>query len=156
MEGAIKKQDLLKVSEVELFYRSKIKASERPQVSSTKDAYSIFIQTWDDGKIELIEQFKVLFLNRRHKVLGLFEVSSGGIAETVVDPKLVFSAALKAAACYIIAAHCHPSGDLLPSLADKKLTSKLKQAGQLLDLILLDHIILSKYGYYSFADSGEL
>jgi DNA repair protein RadC len=156
MEGAIKTQNLLKVTEVELIYRSKIKASERPQISSSEDSYSIFIQNWDHDKIELLEQFKVLFLNRRNKVLGLYEVSSGGVTETVVDPKLIFSAALKAAACNIIVAHCHPSGDVLPSLADKKLTNKLKQAGQLLEIYLLDHIILTKNGYYSFADSGEL
>lgn len=156
MEGAVKTQNLLKVAEVELIYRSKIKASERPQISSTKDACSIFRQTWDAGKIELQEQFKVIFLNRRYKVLGLYEVSSGGLTGTVADPKLIFSAALKAAACFIIIAHSHPSGDLRPSDLDKKLTNKLKQAGELLDIFLLDHIILTKDGYYSFADSGVL
>lgn len=156
MEAIKTRQDLLKVAEVELIYRTKVKASERPQIKCTNDAYRILINHWDENKIELQEQFKVLFLNRANKVLGIYEVSSGGITGTLVDPRLIFGAALKATACYIIIAHSHPSGNLQPSGADKTLTEKIKRAGLFLDIGLLDHIILTKENYYSFADQGLL
>ncbi len=84
----------MQVSEIELIYKSKVKASDRPKVTTSSDAYQLFRQSWDDNKIELIEQFKVLFLNRANKVLGIYEVSTGGMTATVVDPKIVFIAAL--------------------------------------------------------------
>src|ERR671921_494023 len=87
---------IYKVGEVELIYKSKVKASERPQITTSKDAYILLRQLWDENKIEFVEQFKVLFLNRANKVLGAFEVSSGGISGTVADPRVIFAAALKA------------------------------------------------------------
>ncbi len=84
----------------------------------------------------------------------MFEVSTGGVTGTVADPKLVFVAALKANACSIIISHNHPSGNLKPSQADEHLTQKIKLAGQFLDIKLIDHIIVSSEGYYSFADEG--
>lgn len=95
-----------------------------------------------------------MFLNRANKVLGILEASSGGISGTVADPRLVFVAALKANASNIIISHNHPSGNLNPSKADEELTQKIKQAGQLLDIKLFDHIIVTSEGYYSFADEG--
>lgn len=121
------------------------------------DAYNLFKQNWDENKIEFIEQFKVLFLNRANKVLGIFELSTGGITGTVADPKLVFTAALKMNACNIILCHNHPSGNVKPSMADENLTKKIKEAGKYLDLPVIDHIIISgEDGYYSFADEGLL
>jgi len=111
-------------------------------------------QTWDENKIDFVEQFKVLFLNRSNKVLGILEVSSGGVTGTIADPKLVFVAALKANACNIIISHNHPSGNLKPSKVDEELTQKIKQAGQFLDIKLFDHIIVTSEGYYSFVDEG--
>jgi DNA repair protein RadC len=82
-------------------------------------------------------------------------VSQGGLAGTVVDPKVVFAAALKARASSLILAHNHPSGNLKPSQADTDLTNKIKQGGELLDIAILDHLILSpEGGYFSFADEG--
>ena len=78
----------------------------------------------------------------------------GSVSGTVVDPKLVFSVALKSMASFIILGHNHPSGNLKPSNADIDLTKKLKEGGKLLDLLILDHIILSRRGYYSFVDEG--
>ena len=144
----------MKVSEVELVYRSQVKASERPVVSQSNEVYKLLKRNWDDSKIELIEQFKILLLNRANKVLGIYEISTGGISSTVADPKVVFMAALKAAACNIILAHNHPSGNLKPSRADIELTSKIKEGGRLLDITVLDHLIISNEGYYSFADEG--
>ena len=100
--------------------------------------------------------WQVLFLNRANKALGFYEASTGGSTATVVDSKLVFIAALKAHACGIIISHNHPSGNLTPSNEDLQLTSKLKQAGTLLDIKLLDHVIFSSEGFYSFADEGLL
>lgn len=144
------------VSEVQLVYRSTIKASDRPKISSSKDAAAIFRQFWDEMKIEHVESFKVMLLSRANKVLGISSVSEGGISGTVADPKVIFQVALKANASSIIVAHNHPSGNLNPSEADRQLTTKLKEAGKFLDIPVLDHIILipEEDKYFSFSDEG--
>jgi len=95
-------------------------------------------------------------LNRRNRVLGLVNISSGGFSGTVADPKVIFTSALKACASGIILCHNHPSGELDPSSEDLALTRRLKEAGKLLDLQILDHLIISQHGYYSFGDDGIL
>ncbi len=142
------------VSEIELFYRSKIKPSDRPTICHSNDSFNIFRANWDPNKIELFEQFKVLYLNRASRVLGIIEISTGGISGTLVDPRLIFVTALKLGATAIILGHNHPSGNLSPSDEDKAMTEKLKWAGKLLDIKVCEHIILSSEGYYSFADDG--
>jgi DNA repair protein RadC len=156
MEKELTKQNWNMVSEVELVYKSKVKSSDRPQLKSVFDVAEFLKQNWDENKIELLEQFKVVFLNRNHRVLGIYEVSSGGVSGTVADAKLIFMAALKINACTLIISHNHPSGNLCPSEADKKLTQRIKEAALLLDILLLDHIILTNEGYYSFANEGLL
>jgi DNA repair protein RadC len=94
----------------------------------------------------------VLLLTRASKVLGVFDVSSGGTAGVVIDTKLIFVAALKTNAASIILAHNHPSGNLTPSRQDEQFTAKLKSAGQLLDIPVQDHIIVTNEGYYSFCE----
>jgi len=148
--------DLSKVAEVELLYKSTVKASERPLITSSHEAADVLRRTWEDGKIELLEQFKVLLLNRANKVLGLFNCSSGGITGTVADPRLILCAALKANACSIILAHNHPSGGTKPSAADEELTKKIKAACALVDIKVLDHLIMTSETYFSFADEGIL
>lgn len=147
---------LFQVAEINVTYKPKFKASERPKIDSSKDVYNILFENWDMNKIELLEQFKILLLNRANKVLGIYEVSSGGIAGTVADPKLIFSAALKGCASSIILSHNHPSGNLKPSQADISLTQKLITAGSFLDIAVLDHVIVTSEGYLSFADEGLL
>jgi len=147
---------LYQVSEINLTYRPKFKASERPKITSSKDAYEILYNNWDLGKIELLEQFKILLLNRANNVIGIFQVSSGGIAGTVADPKLIFSTALKACASSIILSHNHPSGNLQPSQQDIELTKKIKTGGSYLDIMVLDHVIITPDRYYSFADEGMI
>jgi len=93
------------VAEVELVYKTKVKPSERPLVKSAKECYELLRLTWDENKIEFVEQFKVVLFNRAQRVLGIYELSTGGITGTVADPKLVFIAALKANACNIILTH---------------------------------------------------
>ena len=154
MEKLQNQVSLFQVSEIEVIYRPKFKSSERPKICSSKDAYNIFYGTWDLNKIERQEQFKILLLNRACKVLGLYEVSSGGMAGTLADPKIIFSAALKGCACSIILVHNHPSGNLKPSDSDIRLTEKLKKGAQLLEIEIFDHIIITTEGYLSFADEG--
>ena len=156
MEQLMNVSVLNMVAEVELVYKNKVKPSERPLVKSSKECYELLRATWDENKIEFVEQFKVVLMNRAQRVLGIYELSTGGVAGTVADPKLVFTAALKANACDIILSHNHPSGNLKPSRADEELTKKIKEAGTYLDVKVLDHIIVTGEGYYSFADEGLL
>lgn len=144
------------VSEIELVYRTAIRPSQRPQVSSSASAYEILLAGWHPDRIEFIEQFKVLLLSRSNRVLGQYELSTGGTAGTVVDLRLIFAAALKANASGIIMAHNHPSGTLASSQADRDITKKIKDAGRILEIPLLDHLIVTTEGYYSFADQGML
>lgn len=102
------------------------------------------------------EYFVMIFLNNANKVMGYEKVSEGGITGTVADPRIIFRKALENGAVSIILCHNHPSGNLTPSLADITLTKKMKEAGKFLDINVLDHIIVSDSGYYSFADSGDL
>jgi DNA repair protein RadC len=147
----------MKVTEIELIYRSKVKASERPEIKNSTDAYRLFLQQWNLDKLELQEQFKVMLLTRAHRVLGIYEQSTGGSNNTAIDPKLVFVAALKAnAGSIILVAHNHPSGRLYPSHQDIEITRKLKAIGVLLDISVMDHLIITNEGYYSFADEGLL
>lgn len=146
--------NLFQVSEIKVSYLPKFRASERPKIMSSKTAYEILSNNWDQGLIEYREQMKVILLNRANHVLGIFDVSTGGQAGTVCDPKIVFSTALKANAANIIMAHNHPSGNLKPSQQDIQLTRKFVEAGQMLDLFVMDHLIMTKRGYYSFGDEG--
>ncbi|MEJ6979768.1 JAB domain-containing protein [Pedobacter sp. P351] len=156
MEKLQNQISIFQVSEINVSYRPKFKASERPTISSSKDCFNILAASWDINKLELLEQFKVLLLNRANRVLGIYEVSSGGMAGTVADSKLIFGTALKACAASVILAHNHPSGNLKPSQADISLTRKIKAGGDLLDISVLDHIIISSESYLSFADEGLL
>jgi DNA repair protein RadC len=127
---------------------------DKVKITNSKDSYELLLSCWSQKTIELQEEFKVLLLNRNHQVLGIYPLSKGGISGTVVDAKLVFSVALKCNASSIIIAHNHPSGNLKPSEADQRLTKKLKEAGNYLDVKVIDHIILSREGYYSFVDES--
>ena len=145
---------LFKVSEIELYYKSRILPSERPQIKSSNDAYQVFLEMWSN-KIELVEEFNLLLLNRANHVIGFINLSKGGVSGTVVDAKLVFATALKANASGIIIAHNHPSGNTQASKADLALTQKLKKGAAFLDLNLLDHLIITPYAYASLADEGR-
>lgn len=148
--------NLLVVSEIQLIYKPKIKPSERLKVTSSKTAYQIFHDDWDKDSIELYEQFKIMLLNKGNKVLGIVPISRGGIDGTLVDLKLIFGTAMKAGASNIVLAHNHPSGNLRPSHPDIAITKKLVNAGKILEVNILEHLIISNEGYYSFADEGML
>jgi DNA repair protein RadC len=144
------------VAEITLAYRPKIKASQRPRVTCSREVHEVLRSFWNTDALEYIEQFQVMLLSRANRVLGISTISTGGTAGTVVDAKVVFGAALKANASSIILSHNHPSGNLLPSEQDKRLTRRLVEIGRALDLPVVDHVILSSEGYFSFADEGEL
>lgn len=139
-----------------MVYKTKVKPSQRPKITTSGESAELLQKIWNEDKIEFVEQFKVLLLNRCNRVLGVVDISSGGITGTVADPRLIFVAALKANATSIIISHNHPSGNLSPSRADEELTQKIKNAGLFLDIKLLDHVIVTTEGYYSFADEGLL
>lgn len=100
------------------------------------------------------EEFWILFLNNSNKVIQKAQISKGGITGTIVDTRIIFKTALECNATSLILTHNHPSGKLLASDADKDVTKKLKLAGQQMDILILDHIIITETGYYSFNDNG--
>ncbi|WP_121965722.1 JAB domain-containing protein [Myroides sp. N17-2] len=156
METTVLNTEWLIASEVELIYKSKVKASQRPHITSSYSAYQVALTAWDSNKIELLEQFKVIMLSNNNKVLGVLDASTGGITGTIVDLRIIFSALLKANAVGFLIVHNHPSGSLVPSEADRQVTRKIKEASKILDINLLDHLIITEESYYSFADEGTL
>jgi DNA repair protein RadC len=144
------------MAEVELSYRSKVKASDRPKITSSQITYGLLKTIYNPGKVEHVESFYALFLNRANNVLGWILLSSGGTCGTVVDPKTLFQAALKTNAHGIILSHNHPSGNLIPSEQDDAVTRKIKDGARILDMKLLDHIIYTEEGYYSYSEEDKL
>lgn len=126
---------------------------EKPRITSSRDAYQAIASQLHDLHHE---EFWLLLLNKANEVFAREKLSSGGMAGTVVDLKMVFKSALDARASAFIAVHNHPSGQLQPSQADLDLTRRLRKAGEVLDLPLLDHLIVSERGYFSFADEALL
>lgn len=143
-------------AEIEVSYRPAI--AEKPEITSCLDAYNVIKSFIPPGSIALKEHMVVIYLNRANRVIGAYKVSDGGITSTVADLRLIFSVGLKAIATSFIVGHNHPSGNLKPSSADIILTNKLKDAGALMDIKLLDHIILGpeEGKYYSMADEGAI
>ena len=150
--------DFLHVAEVTLTYLTKVKPSDRLTVKCSGDAHKIFFDSWNQNTIEQKETFKMLLLNSANKVLGITTISEGGLSGTVTDVRLIYQYAIKGNACGIIIAHNHPSGNSNPSESDQKITQKIKEAGNLLDIQLLDHIILTpeKEIFRSLADEGQI
>lgn len=126
---------------------------ERPQIKNSRQAYNILAPAMRDLPHEM---FKILLLDRASKVMSIETISSGGVAGTVVDVRMVFRPALDRLASAIILCHNHPSGNPSPSEADLTLTKKLHAAGKVLDIAIADHIIVADSLYYSFADEGQL
>lgn len=149
-------QEQFKVAEVQVSYKPDYNISERPKITSSQQTYSLLKQQWDTGRISFLEEFKVILLNRSNHVLGIVDISMGGVSGTYVDPKVVFAVALKGNGSGIILTHNHPSGSIRPSEADIKLTKRLLECGKLLDINVWDHIIISENSYYSFADDGMM
>ncbi|UYZ57608.1 RadC family protein [Hymenobacter latericus] len=133
--------------------RKETAAAERTTITCSTDIYNLVRPSLQDLPHE---EFWVILLNRANVVMRQEKISSGGVAGTVADPKMIFKHALEQLASSIILVHNHPSGNRQPSAADIALTKKLKEAGKFLDLPVLDHLIYTDRGYYSFADEGIL
>jgi DNA repair protein RadC len=126
---------------------------DRPYIKSSQDAFNAIAPMIMDLQHE---EFWVLMLNRGNQVLKRVQVSLGGVSGTIVDAKIIFKKALEIPASAIILCHNHPSGNLHPSGEDIKITNKVKEGGKLIDINVLDHLIVSERGYFSFADEGML
>ncbi|PPK94350.1 DNA repair protein RadC [Nonlabens xylanidelens] len=122
-----------------------------PKIKSSNDAFKILQPIL--GELPH-EEFWILLLDNSHKVLEKKNISIGGITGTLVDTRLVFKKAIESGAVAMVLSHNHPSGNLKPSHQDKALTMKLVEAGKLLDIKVLDHLIITQQGFYSFADEG--
>ena len=133
--------------------RLALASREKPIVSSSGDVASYLQILLRDYKHEV---FAVLFLNRSNKINHFQIISEGGITGTVADPRIILKKALEEDAVSLILCHNHPSGSLKPSKADEELTFKIKEAAKYFDIKVLDHLIVSDDGYYSFADEGIL
>ena len=142
------------VGEVELSYKPKFKNLHK--IVSSEDADKYLLPTYEEGTICYKEYFKVLFLNQANQVLGYTLISEGGITETSVDVRVILQAALLTNSMALVLAHNHPSGNLRPSRQDMEITKQVKEAAKLIRITVIDHLILTDAGYYSFSDEGQL
>lgn len=126
---------------------------EKPQISSSKDAYQVFHPYLADLKTE---EFWALYLNQSNKVIHIEKLTQGGISQSVVDVRILFKIGLEKFATAVIVAHNHPSGNLKPSSEDINITKKISEGGKILSINLLDHLIITQKSYYSFSDEGIL
>ena len=129
-----------------------------PVIGSSEDAYKAIYPFFPSHTVALQEHFIVCYLNRANKMIGVYHISSGGITGTVCDPRIILGTALKVAAVSIVLSHNHPSGNLKASTADIELTRRLAEAGKLMDINVLDHLIVTPEDgkYLSFADHGMI
>ena len=146
-----------KVNEIRISYKEQIHSPFWQKINSSQDAAKLLFEHWDEQTIQVHESFKVVLLNNSNKVKGIYQLSKGGITGTIVDLRILFAVVLKSLSVAIILTHNHPSGTLKASEADREITEKIKKAGELLDIKVLDHLIITPNGeYYSFADEGIL
>lgn len=141
------------ISEIKLSYKpSKIKFEgkvQRPDLAA-----DLIREIIGKDEINIREHAVVIYLNRMNRILGYYHLSIGGVNSTVIDPKLIFSIAIKALATSIIVAHNHPSGNVAPSIPDRDITQRLRQAGKLLEVDVMDHIIVTEKEFFSFSNEG--
>lgn len=121
------------------------------KIRNSDDAFNIILRNWNMDTIELQEEFKVLLLNNSNEVLGIFEMTKGGMTSTVVDIKLLFAVVLKSCATAIITVHNHPSGKLQPSESDIAIFRKIRDSAKLLDINYFDNLIISTFAKFSFS-----
>ena len=150
-------EGILKVCDVKLTYNTKVKSSERPVIVQAADVYKLLIDyVYDKDIIQYKECLKLILLNKAGKLLGVAHISEGGINETSADIRIIMQAAILGNASSIILAHNHPSGSLKPSAQDDLVTTNLRKAAKLFNITLLDHIIVTDSGYYSYLDEGRI
>lgn len=145
----------MKVNEIQVSYKATSK-QDRVKITNSITAKELLMDNWDMDKIELVEEFKILLLNRANEVIGIHTLSKGGNSACIVDLKVLFGIILKSLASSVILVHNHPSGNLKPSEADKSICKKVQDGAKLFDLKVLDNMIITVDSYYSFADEGTL
>ena len=139
------------LNEIQVSYQTD--NTEKQTIINSNTAFKIFLDFWNMSTIELLEEFNVMYLNQANKVLGLYNLSKGGINQCTVDIRHIYSIALKVNASAIILAHNHPSGNLKPSAEDRKITSEIASAGEILNIRMLDHLIITKDDYHSLEEN---
>ena len=142
--------------EMPTVYYKNADVSESDKLTNSIAVYNLMRQVYGDDVINHHEEFWVLYLNIKNKVLKISKLAQGGITENFVDIRLIFQQALQANSVAIILSHNHPSNEPYPSKQDINLTRKIVEAGNLLNIKVLDHLIICDLRYYSFADSGKL
>lgn len=145
-----------RLSEMKVAYRSRTRYAERRTIRGPADVVDYLRAIWNERTLELVEEFVVVCLNGNHQVIGWVKAASGGFASTVVDPRIIFGIALQTASSAIVVAHNHPSGCVDVSDSDRRVTNRLQEAGRLVDVKVLDHIILTRDAAYSFAEGREV
>ena len=145
-----------KLSELKVTYRRSGRASDRKRMTGAMSAADYLKSVWDRDRIELVEEFLMLCLDGANRPIGWLKVSTGGLAASQVDIRVVLSIALQTASSSLIVAHNHPSGELSPSPEDIVVTNRLKEASALVGIRLLDHLIITKESWFSFLDHGYL
>jgi DNA repair protein RadC len=141
---------------INLYELKKIQTNFPKEKITSADVAADFIKQFYGDDIEIFESAFILLLNRQNQTIGYAKISQGGITGTVVDVRLVAKYAVESLASGVILAHNHPSGNLNPSEADKRITQQVKKGLEVLDISLMDHLILIPEGFYSFANSGTL
>lgn len=142
------------ISEIQIKYKPIKLDNGNVKITSSDDAFKIVLRHWNPDIIELQEEFKVLLLNNSNEVLGIYEMTKGGMTSTLIDVKLLFAVVLKACATAIITVHNHPSGKLKPSESDIQIFRKITEASKLLEIHYLDNLIITKNGKFSFNDES--
>jgi DNA repair protein RadC len=146
----------MKLPEIRVKYSYKQKFKDRTKISTSHDAYKIFESVWDKDTLEYSESSYALFLNYSNQLLGFYKVSTGGTNGTIIDPKIILGVALKVNASNLILAHNHPSGSLAFSKQDLAQTKTFISICKQLDILLWDHLVITKEGYISMSDEGEI
>lgn len=155
MKTTEKMKDLYCVAEVKMSYRRDTGIVQK-EVRTSKDVYDMAMSIYDKDMLDYCEQCYVLLFNQAGKVNGYRKVAEGGMTSASVDIRQIMQAALLTNSCAMAMIHNHPSGNLVPSRQDDNLTRVLHQGCQFFDMTLIDHVIVTSEGYYSYADHGRI
>lgn len=150
-------KNLFELREVQLSYKVKSQMDQQPLLTCSETTYKFLIEKcYDPETIEYRESVKVIFLTHKKMVLGVMNHTEGGMDSTMIDIRIIMQASLLSAATGIILSHNHPCDLLVPSRNDNMMTENLKSACKIMNISLIDHIIVSNNGYYSYSDEGML
>lgn len=151
------KSDTIKIPEIEIIVRYKNgKNTKHKNAKTVSDLYLLARDMFNADQMLWVEEFIMFCMNSAGEVIGYYKVSKGGMSSTIVDVKVIATVALQSLATSVVIAHNHPSGNLQPSSADNEITSRIQDALQLLDILLIDHLIISPTSYYSYRTEGLL